>query len=117
MPDSSPFLDVRVGGLKRSVSELQGVLNRSARLDLPEDFPLSGLRRAQIDLEIVSEKLRENADDVQALLQAFIAGRNSDVERLISQLGVRESDFEERGGGIFWAVVVVGVLCCASEAY
>ena len=117
MLDVSPYLDVKVGGLRRSVSDVDGVFNRSARLDIPEGFPLDGLRRAQIDLEIVSEKLRENADDVQALLQAFVAGRNSEVERLVKELGLRESDFQGRGGGIFWAIVIVGVLCCASEAY
>lgn len=117
MPDSGPYLDVKVGGLRRSASDLDGFLNRSARLEIPEDFPLDGLRRAQVDLEIVSEKLRENTDSVQTLLQAFVAGRNSDVERLVKELGLRESDFQRRGGGIFWAVVIIGVLCCASEAY
>jgi len=33
------------------------------------------------------------------------------------ELGLTETDFLRQGGGFFWVVVIVGVLCCASEAY
>jgi hypothetical protein len=54
---------------------------------------------------------------MQDLLRAVVSGRNTEVRQLTQELGLRESDFQEQGGGIFWAVVVVGVLCCAGAAY
>jgi hypothetical protein len=117
MADTSPYLEIRIGGLHRSVSDIDALLSHSGRLEIPSDFPLEGIRRAQVDAEIVATRLRENADEMQELLQAYVAGDNSKVKRLIDELGLTEANFQEKGGGIFWVVVVVGVLCCAGEAY
>jgi hypothetical protein len=38
MAESGPYLDVKIGGLERSVSDLDGLFNRSARLSIPQDF-------------------------------------------------------------------------------
>lgn len=117
MDIDEPYLGIEVGGLRRNVSDLEGSFKRSVRISIPTDVPTHGLARAQVDLEILAERLRENGGDVLELLQAFLAGKNSEVERLVKGLGLTESDFQERGGGFFWVVVIVGVLCCASEAY
>ena len=111
-----PFLDIKIGDLERNINGLDGLFSHSARIGIPTDFPLQGLNRAQVDLEILATKLRQNNTDVRMLLQAFVEGNNVEVDRLVRQLGLRESDFQEQGGGIFWAIVIVGVLCCASEA-
>jgi hypothetical protein len=71
MPDIAPYLDIKIGGLRRSVSDLEGLFSHSARIGIPEDFPLQGLSWAQIDLEVLSEKLRQNANEVRLLLQAL----------------------------------------------
>jgi hypothetical protein len=117
MIDDGPYLEIKLGGIRRNASDISGVFSRSAELQVPRDFPSEHLRLAQVDLEIIAEKLQGNVEEVRLLLQAFVEGRNSEVERWIKELGLREEDFQARGGGIFWAVVVVGVLCCASEAY
>jgi hypothetical protein len=117
MESTGPYLEIEIGGLKRDVSDLEGVSRRSMRLRIPEDFPAYGLERARVDLEVLSEKVRERSEDIHELIRHFLAGRNSEVERLVKELGIREADFLEQGGGIFWVVVIVGVLCCASEAY
>jgi hypothetical protein len=117
MSDAKPYLEVRIGGLRRNVADIDAFLSHSGHLEIPSDFPIEGIRRAQVDAEIVATRLRENADEVRELLQAYVAGDNSKVQRLIGELGLTEADFQEQGGGIFWVVVVVGVLCCAGEAY
>ena len=115
--DANPYLDVTLGGIRRSVSDIETLLRHSGRLEFPGDFPLEGLRRAQVDAEIISNTLRENPDEVRALLQAVVTGRDKEARRLVTELRLTEADFQERGGGIFWVVVIVGVLCCAGEAY
>lgn len=116
MPEE-PYLEIKLGGLERRVSDLNARLSHSGRLEFPSDFPIDGIRRAQVDAEILGEKLRDSPEEVRALLQSFVAGRSSEAERLIKELGLTEADFQSRGGGIFWVVVIVGVLCCAGEAY
>jgi hypothetical protein len=117
MTNGGPYLDIGIGGVQRNVSDISGVFNTSARLQIPRDFTPEHLRLAEVDLEIIAKKLRENAEEVRMLLQAFVDGRNSDVERQIKELGLTEADFQAQGGGIFVLVVVVGVLCCAGAAY
>ena len=117
MTISEPYLDIMIGDLPRAVSDLKGVISRRARLDIPIDFPLEGLQRARVDLEVIGQRLRDNPDEIRMLLHAFVTGENGKVQRLIRELELTEADFQEQGGGIFWAVVIVGVLCCASEAY
>jgi hypothetical protein len=117
MPDAKPYLEVRIGGLHRNISDIDALLSHSGRLEIPPDFPIEGIRRAQVDAEIVATRLHENAEEVRELLQAYLAGDNPKVQRLIGELGLTEADFQQQGGGIFWVVVVVGVLCCAGEAY
>jgi hypothetical protein len=117
MPEVEPYLELKLAGLRRQVTDISALLSHTGRLEFPSDFPLDGIRRAQVDAEILINKLRENPEEVQALLNAFVTGRNSEAQRLIHELGLTESDFQERGGGIFWLVVIAGVLCCASSAY
>jgi hypothetical protein len=115
--DASPYVEVRIGGLRRQVSDIDAILSHSGRLQFSADFPAEGIRRAQVDAELLASKLRENAEEMQMLLQAYMSGQGSEVQRLIGELGLSESEFQAQGGGIFWIVVIAGVLCCASEAY
>jgi hypothetical protein len=117
VPDVEPYLEIKFAGLHRHVTDISALLSHTGRLEFSSDFPLDGLRRAQADAEILASKLRENPEAVRALLNAFITGQNSEAQRLIRELNFTESDFQEQGGGIFWLVVVAGVLCCASSAY
>jgi hypothetical protein len=117
VPDVEPYLEVKLAGLQRRVTDINAFLSHAGRLELPSDFPLDGIRRAQVDAEILVNRLRENPEAVRALLNAFMAGQNADAQRLIRELNLTESDFQEQGGGIFWIVVIAGVLCGASSAY
>jgi hypothetical protein len=117
MPEATSYLEIRLGGLRRRVSDIDALLSHSGRFEIPSDFPVEGIRRAQVDAEIIAAKLRDNVDEMRELLQAYLMGDNRTVQRLIRELGLSESDFQEQGGGIFWVVVIVGVLCCAGEAY
>jgi glutamine amidotransferase-like uncharacterized protein len=116
MPNDAPYLDITIGGLERHFSGLDGSFKRSVRIGLQRNVSTDSLRMGRVDLEIIVEKLREHPDGIQTLLEAFLGGNNEEVVRLLEELGLREADFQSRGGGIFWAIVIVGVLCCASEA-
>jgi hypothetical protein len=117
VPDVEPYLEIKLAGLQRHVTDINALLSHTGRLEFPSDFPLDGIRRAQVDAEILANRLRENPEAVRALLNAFMTGQNADAQRLIRELNLTESDFQEQGGGFFWIVVIAGVLCCASSAY
>ena len=117
VPEVEPYLEIKLAGLHRRVTDISALLSHTGRLEFPSDFPLDGIRRAQVDAEILINRLRENPEGVRALLNAFMTGQNSEAQRLIRELNLTESDFQEQGGGIFWLVVIAGVLCCASSAY
>jgi hypothetical protein len=117
MPSTEPYIEVTLGGLERDVSDINTLLRHSGRLEIPREFPSEGIARAQVDAEILAQKLRENPEEMRQLVDAVIGGRGPEVQRLMSELAVAESDFQAAGGGIFWAIVIVGVLCCAGAAY
>jgi hypothetical protein len=117
MSSSEPFINVEIGGIQQDTQGIQLSMRHVGRFNFPPDFPLDHLETARNDLELIAAKLRESPDRMQDLLRAVVSGRNTEVRQLTQELGLRESDFQEQGGGIFWAVVVVGVLCCAGAAY
>jgi hypothetical protein len=117
MHNDEPFLYVELGGIERHESGIRMVVKHSGRLEFPRDFPDDGLARAQADLEIVVQKLRENRSELRTLLQAVVSGENAEARRLIGALGLAEADFRAQEGGIFWAIVILDVLCCAEAAY
>lgn len=99
------------------MTDLNTFMTHTGRFEFPPDFPPEGVRRAQVDAEIIATKLRDNPDEMRALLQAVGTGQGEEAHRLVGELGLTESDFQKQGGGILWGVVIIGVLCCASEAY
>ncbi len=116
MPGSQPYIDVRIGGIKNPSGELDLTVGQYGRIAFPFELPDSGISKAHVDLEIISALLRDNPEGVRSIVQAVLSGDGAEVRRLSADMGLTESDFQAKGGGLFWAVVIVGVLCCASEA-
>jgi hypothetical protein len=111
MADSKPYVDIRISGIANADGELNLTLGRYGRIEFPFELPDSG-----IVLEFTGALLLEKPEGVRSIVQAVLAGRGDEVRRLAGELGISESDFKEKGGGMFWTVVIVGGLCCASEA-
>jgi hypothetical protein len=76
------------------VQDIRLLMRHVGRFSFPPGFPLSRLETARTDLELIATKLRERPEQVQALLQAVVSGRNAKAGRLIEELGLRESDFQ-----------------------
>ncbi|MEU3630499.1 hypothetical protein AB0E11_00705 [Streptomyces fradiae] len=78
---------------------------------LPSRISTDDVRRMTADFEILAEAFRENPEDVARMLEAH-ARRDTDTSRALARsLGFTEDRFEERGGGIIWAVVGAAVVC------
>jgi hypothetical protein len=101
MSSTEPFIIVEIGGIQQDTQDIQLSMRHIGRLNFPPDFPLDRLETARNDLELIAAKLRESPDRMQDLLQAVVSGRNTEVGQLIQELGLRESDFQEQGGGIW----------------
>jgi hypothetical protein len=106
-----PFIDMQLGSIQRDVQGMQLTVKHLRRFEFPREFPTESLEIARRDLEHIAERLRHNPERVQTLLQAVVAGRGTEVRRLTEELGLRQSDFQEQGWGIFWVVVMWRVLC------
>jgi hypothetical protein len=95
--------------IERSGSKLR-------RQGIPKQFTPQDLRRAQRDCEILATKLRDNPEDMTALLDAVLQDRGQDAVRMIKELGLGEEEITAQGGGLFW-LVVIAVLLYATDAY
>jgi hypothetical protein len=92
---------------KAMVVEIPG---HKRELELPQAFELEDIRRAQRDCEILSEKLQGNTDEIREFLNELLRGDTRDAKRRARELGLSVNDFVSRGGGIFWLIVLAGVL-------
>jgi hypothetical protein len=55
---TSLYLESKLGGLERRLTDLNTRLSHSGRLEFASDLPSDGIRRARFDVEILGEKLR-----------------------------------------------------------
>ncbi len=107
--------DVCLTGFEQNKGGFLTSTNICRQLKLPEDFKVEDIHRAQRDCEMLAEVLRDNPEEVSALLRAVVSNKVDLSKKKLSKMGLTEKDFAKEGGGSMW-LVVIAVLLYATDA-
>ena len=74
---------------------------RIVRFEMPSNFTAEGIQHAQKDFEMVAAMLRDNPEEMRALLDAVVQNRLSQAQEIAEKLGISEHKFQAQGGGLW----------------
>jgi len=107
---------VKLGGFAETKGGFTAFADLARRLEIPAQFHLDDIKRAQRDCEILGEKLKNNPKEAAELFQYIVDNKLDAARQLSRKLGINEQEFLEKGGGLIWLVVIV-VLLYATDAW
>lgn len=107
---------VKLSGFAGNKGGFSVLADLARQMDIPKQFHLDDIKRAQRDCEILAEKLKNNPKEAMELFQSIVDNKIDDARRLSGKIGIDEQKFIDQGGGLMWLVVVV-VLLYATDAW
>ena len=86
--------------------------SESITIDIPEDDVVSPeqMKIALKDAELMLGLLRDRPDEMRSLYNDVVAGRSDAVKETSARIGLSESAFREKGGGMWPYILGVGVV-------
>lgn len=100
---------VGVTGVAADVGGFRLVQDRLARLDLPAQFADADLDTIQTDLALLLEMVTDGRADFLALNNAVASHDLVAASQIARQLGLSESAFASRKGGLWGLVIVIAI--------
>jgi hypothetical protein len=107
---SNGFCVVGLTGVGRSVGGFHTWEDHTVRIRLPKRFSADDLALIQRDADQLADVVREHPTQMLELLEAAMRRDLPRARQIGRELGLSESDFQQKGGGVIWWVVVVVVV-------
>ncbi|MFJ6760756.1 MULTISPECIES: hypothetical protein [unclassified Streptomyces] len=109
-------------GLTRAATEREGfpVSHQClATIDLGAREPMRSTDMAKVvaDAEIVTSLLKDHPDEMVALFNSIVAGRDDEAKEIATRLDLNEESFQRQEGGMWFWIGMVGVVILGCVAF
>jgi len=65
------------------------------------------IKKAQVDAEMIASLFRNHPEEITAMAKHMMAGQIAAAREIASTIGLKEETFQEKGGGLWWFLIVM----------
>jgi hypothetical protein len=109
MPDGQ--IEIRLTRAQRIVAGLPNSSGITQLFDISEFNVAKSLPQAQRDFTLLANILERYPGETTEVIDYILAGEMSRAQELASKIGLTEKDFQEKGGGLPFLLIVICIGC------